>query len=185
MAGVSEVCEMADNEVKRGPAGSLIEVYMTDRKELIKRMQKDGWDTSQTLEQQRKWIDKEKRNKTKKIGVLLIHQLAGLIDQVVASTRKWSEDKEKIRELESRVRELEKQNQVLEEKQWKGETVPLPPYESTPQGPTAPQEEWEAPEYSLAPITRGGTDAQPKANYKPFTPGERQQIMASLGKITT
>ena len=117
MTGDSEVCEMADKEVKRGPAGSLIEVYMTDRQVLIKRMQRNGWDASQTLEQQRKWIDGEKRNKTKKTGVLLVHQLAGLIEQVVASTKRWSEDKEKIRELESRVRELEKRNQVLEEKQ--------------------------------------------------------------------
>ena len=33
------------------------------------------------------------------------------------------------------------------------------------------------------PVTRGGTDAQPKVNYEPFTPGERQQIMTSLGEL--
>ena len=31
VTGGSEVCEMADKEVKRGPAGSLFEAYMTDR----------------------------------------------------------------------------------------------------------------------------------------------------------
>ena len=107
----------------------------------MKQMIKGGWDSSHPPDQQWKWLEKEKRNKTKKIGVLLIHQLVGLIDQEVASTKWWSEDKEKIRELESRVRELEKQNQVLEEKQWRGETVPLPPYESIQQGLTAPSGE--------------------------------------------
>jgi len=184
VTGVSKICEMADSEVKKGSAGSLIEIYMTGRKELIKRMQKDGWDTSQTLEQQRKWIDKERRNRTKKIGIMLTHQLAGLIEQVTVSTRKWKEDKERIRELESQVRELEKRNQVLED-QGGGETDPLPSYEATQQEPTAPSEEWEQVEHNLAPITRGGTAARPKANYKPFTPGERQQIMASLGKLQT
>ena len=183
MAGGVEVCKMAGRETKWGPVGSLIDKYMTDRHSLIKKMQRDGWDVSQTLEQQRKWVDGEKRDKTKKAGVLLVHQLAGLIEQVVASTKKWNEDKDKIKKLESRVRELEKRNRVLEENQWGGETVPLPPYESTQQGPTAPPEEGEAREHNLAPVTWGRTDAQPTANYKLFTPGERQQIMASLGKL--
>ena len=39
VAGGSEVCEMANNEVKRGPAGSLIEVYMTDRN----KKNAEGW----------------------------------------------------------------------------------------------------------------------------------------------
>ena len=73
---------------------------------------------------------------------------------------------------------------MLEEKQWRGEIVPLPPNESTQQGPTAPPDEWEALEHNLAPVTRGGTDCQPKANYKPFTQF-KAEIQRVLGNAPT
>ena len=104
----------------------------------------------------------EKRNQTKKIAVLLIHQLAGLIEQVVTSTKKWSGDK-KSKELEFRVWELEKQNQVLGD-YCRGT---LPPYPgSMTMKLTAPGGDFSTEEkvFNLAPVTRRGTVNNPLTN---------------------
>ena len=146
-------------------------------------MRKGGWDSSYPLDQQRKWLEKEKKDRTKKIGVLLVHQLTGLIEQVSVSGKKWADDKEKIKMLESRNSELEKRNQLLEDQSW----GTLPPYpSSTAVKPTAPVGDFDPNEeevHDLAPIIRGGTLQHPTARYKPFTSGERQQVLASLGKL--
>lgn len=99
---------MSGKDIKAGPPGSLINSYMTDRRSLIDKMQKDGWDVSQSLESQREWLLKQKKEKTKKMGVLLVHQLAGLIEQV-GEIREA--DKAKNRE----IADLKKRLQVVEE----------------------------------------------------------------------
>jgi len=112
----------------------------------------------------------------------LVHQLTELIEQVSVSGKKWADDKAKIETLESRIRELEKRDQILEDSGCWG---PLPPYRTAVK-PTAPVGDFDPNEeevYDLAPITRGGTLQEPVARYKPFTPGERQQVLASLGKL--
>jgi len=175
---------MSEKEVEWGPKGSLLNTYMMDRHSVIKRMQDDGWDTSKTIEEQRKWMDGQKRDKTKKMGVLLVNQLAGVIKQVKISTRKWSDDKNKIKQLKSRVRELEKQNNLLEPS-W----GPLPPYTAMctkilTQEPTAPVIERVEGEINMAPVVRTGTEAAPRARHVPFTPGDRQQVL-NIGEIKT
>ena len=218
---------MTDEEMKWGIPGSLIDKYMTDRHSLIRVMQKDGWDVSQTLEEQRKWIDGQpKKSKMKKTGVLLVHQLDGLIGHVRDLTKGWNKDKDKIKDLESeireienkdkikdleakigeianedmvkikkldtRIRELEKRNQALENNPqpynlWR----PSPPYttsqEMLQQGSTAPPhgetEPGDDTEYEVAPVAIIGLAGRPVGHFHPMTPGERQQILNSLGTL--
>lgn len=183
---------MSGKDVKMGPPGSLINSYMTDRRSLIDRMQKDGWDVSQSLESQREWVRKQKREKTKKTGVLLVHQLAGLIEQVDKVRETDKAKNREIADLKKKVEILEGINQEQSRMcpgRWTGcNTDPLPPYGLS--GPTAPTEETvgdTTEEYFAAPVRMRGQPgaAGARADFQPFTPGERQQILKDLGNLQT
>jgi len=76
---------MASELIKGETADSLISIFKAARRAKVEQMKRDGWDPSQTLAVQRAWIDREKRNKTKKIGIMLAYQLAELMKQINAS----------------------------------------------------------------------------------------------------
>jgi len=160
----------------------LISEYLLAREAIVAKMKRKGWRASMTLTEQREWVDGIKRDKTKIMGVMLVSQLAGLIEKLQTSTEEKNLGNNQVMSMQQR-KELKDKDLTAEIAQGMERMDPLPSYESVQGGATAPVGDGGVQNYNLAPVTRGGTVALPKATYKPFTPGERQQIIASLGKL--
>lgn len=75
-------------ELDWGNEGSLTKFYADDRKGLIDKMVKDGWNPCQTPSEQSKWWDTQKQKRMKKAGILLARQLCVLTEKARASIDK-------------------------------------------------------------------------------------------------